>query len=287
MKKIISVLLSFAMIIGTAVFTANASQESSAAVSADEYRFEELAVTTLPNNTLRSYVYGITAENSPGSNAVFTHEDTKVNYNLNLSDCLTESQTLTLEKGRYEATVCGGGNVSRRYVFEETGGVYVLTKFKLCDFSSYFNENGTHTHTDPDGFVHDFTFLDEHNKNRSSLVILSGGYLNFVAPDSDGYVQAYLCKNMGAVTRYFTDFRTQNGWLGGGVSGSDLYYLKMGNTYPATVVAIADVTTIQKYISGIEEFNNLQKRNADVNLDGKINIDDATMIQKYLVGGLT
>ena len=284
MKKIISVLLSITMIIGTAIFTANAAEESSATVSADEFRFEELAVTTLTNNTLRSYVYGITAENSPRSSAEFAHEDTNVKYNLKLSDCLTKPQTITLEKGRYEATVCSGGNIYDRYVFEETGGVYVLTRFKLSDFSNYFNENGTHTKTYSDGFTHDFTFVDEHNKNSSSLVILSGGYLNFVAPDSDGYVQAYLCKNIGAVTRYFTDFRTQNGWLGGGISGSDLFYLNMGNTYPATVVAIADVTAIQKYVSEIEEFNNLQTRNADVNLDGKISIDDATMIQKYLAG---
>ena len=48
-------------------------------------------------------------------------------------------------------------------------------------------------------------------------------------------------------------------------------------------VSIVDATLIQKYLVGSYEFDDMAKRNADVNHDGKINIVDSTEIQKYLV----
>ena len=41
---------------------------------------------------------------------------------------------------------------------------------------------------------------------------------------------------------------------------------------------------IQKYLAGIIDFDDMQKSAADTNGDGKINIFDATRIQKYVAG---
>ncbi len=48
-------------------------------------------------------------------------------------------------------------------------------------------------------------------------------------------------------------------------------------------VNIDDATNIQKYLVSLEEFNIEQKVAADVNEDGNIAIDDATAIQKMIV----
>lgn len=49
-------------------------------------------------------------------------------------------------------------------------------------------------------------------------------------------------------------------------------------------VNISDATEIQKYLAGSVEFSGVRKLNADVNGDGNIKINDATTIQKMIVG---
>ena len=47
---------------------------------------------------------------------------------------------------------------------------------------------------------------------------------------------------------------------------------------------IKDATSIQKYACGLLHLDNLSLAIADVNEDGKVNVTDATTIQKYLIG---
>ncbi len=49
------------------------------------------------------------------------------------------------------------------------------------------------------------------------------------------------------------------------------------------VVNIIDATTIQKYIAELCSLNEIQLYAADVNKDGRVNIDDVTALQKLLV----
>ena len=48
------------------------------------------------------------------------------------------------------------------------------------------------------------------------------------------------------------------------------------------VINIVDATDIQKYLAEINELDEIQKLNADFNEDGIVNITDSTAIQKYL-----
>lgn len=48
------------------------------------------------------------------------------------------------------------------------------------------------------------------------------------------------------------------------------------------VINIVDATSIQKYLADIEDLNDIQMLNADFNEDGIINITDSTAVQKYL-----
>lgn len=49
-------------------------------------------------------------------------------------------------------------------------------------------------------------------------------------------------------------------------------------------VTIADATMLQKYLASIVMLNDLQKKAADSTSDGKISISDVTAIQKYIAG---
>lgn len=50
------------------------------------------------------------------------------------------------------------------------------------------------------------------------------------------------------------------------------------------IIDIADVTNIQKHLSGLLTFNDSIKEAADLNKDGVISIDDATALQRMLAG---
>lgn len=52
-------------------------------------------------------------------------------------------------------------------------------------------------------------------------------------------------------------------------------------------ITIDDVTLIQKYLANMFELDSTQLKIADVNVDKDISIDDVTMIQKYLAGIIT
>lgn len=47
-------------------------------------------------------------------------------------------------------------------------------------------------------------------------------------------------------------------------------------------ITVDDVTLVQKAVAEITELDAIQEKAADVNADGKVSVDDATMIQKYV-----
>ena len=49
-------------------------------------------------------------------------------------------------------------------------------------------------------------------------------------------------------------------------------------------VSIDDATSIQKYLANMGTFNDKQEYLADVDKNGKVSIDDVTLIQKHLAG---
>lgn len=49
-------------------------------------------------------------------------------------------------------------------------------------------------------------------------------------------------------------------------------------------ISVVDATLVQKYIVGLENLKDFQKKSADVNDNNEISVVDATLIQKYVVG---
>lgn len=285
MKKIISIFLCVSMLTGTAAITANAATADDASVGTHKYTI--LDKTTIKDGQIRFYTYNYT-ENNPKTGIQiddltmniskdFFFNDIVQDYKqINVSGASIMRHWLILENGR-------GGTRSRRY--DETGGTYEKIRVKLSDYSYYFNSDGTHT---KDDFNYNFSTQKTGKDTYSSaLVFWSGGIFTAVTPNKDGYAEFYVCKNIGEDTRFFADFRhvTPNSQSsGGGKNGAYFYGLTMGDTNISGGVNVDDVTAIQSYAAGTEEFDSLQQRNADVNDDGKIDINDATMIQKYLAG---
>ena len=65
----------------------------------------------------------------------------------------------------------------------------------------------------------------------------------------------------------------------------DVKICLLGDVNLDGVVTIDDATLVQKYLAGISELDDpLQLLAADVDSSGEITIDDSTRIQKYLVG---
>lgn len=284
MKKIISILLCVAMLTGTAAITANAATTDDGSVGTHNYSIVDK--TTLNYGQLRFYTYNFT-DNNPQTGISLT--DTSLNttndvyFNditgykqINVSGNTVMKHWLLLESGAI-------GYQSKMY--NDTSGTYEKIRIKLSDYSDYFNSDGTHTES---GVNYNFSTQKVGDSTYySALVFWSGGIFTAVTPSKDGYAEFYVSKNIGEETRMFITFahRTPNSTGGGGgKNGGYFDYFIMGDSDISGWVNVDDVTALQRYISGVEEFDNLQRRNSDVNGDGKVDINDATMIQKYLAG---
>ena len=68
----------------------------------------------------------------------------------------------------------------------------------------------------------------------------------------------------------------------GGYSGIDYVY---GDVNLDGKIDITDATSIQKYIADMNKFTGLQEELADVDGDGKVTVIDATLISMYLSSG--
>lgn len=178
------------------------------------------------------------------------------------------------------------GNIGSSYttpIFcNETGGIYQKVRIKLSAFSSYFNEDGTHTET-LSSEPHDYNFTDEQDGYLSYLVFVSGSAVTFAAPDQNGYVEIYTSAKLGEAVRFTTNF-CENYTSAGKISSATLFELTVGDVDVNGQVTVADATKIQKYIAGLDTLDSLAARNSDINYDGVCNIADSTLLQKYLAG---
>ena len=277
MKKLICAILCIALTAISAVSVSATTTETK------DYVF--LGTTTLPANTLRVSRFGTGIDST--SKLQFIDLADKKSTIIYVPENDTPVDTVLSSTSGYEVwSYCssGGSNYNSNLRFDKTGGTYEKIRLKLSVFNDYFNEDGTRTHK-LFGDVHNYNFTDEGDGHISSLILISGGYFTFVAPDKNGYVEFYASTNIGEEVNFKTDFRYKSS-SGGGTGGRILKGLTIGDTNGNGYVSVIDATYLQKCIVGEETLADdfLTKRSSDVNRDGIINILDSTEIQKYLVG---
>lgn len=280
-KKIISAILCAAI--------AAASIASSSAVEADNpasgasLNYKIIGETTLKNNYATFYTFGSSFD--PTAGISFKDRDTSntvLDYYFTSPTPSGVSKHLPSDSGYSIRTLLGSGSGScnRALKFVSTGGTYEKIRVKLSDFSTYFNDNGTHTMAFFDDPSHDYNFTKESSAYTSSLIFFSGAAITAVAPDNNGYAEIYVSTKLGCETFFTTDFRGNNS-IGGGISGSTFAGFTIGDVDKSGYISLNDAILIQKYNVGMETFDKLSKRNADANRDGVINLKDTVKVQKY------
>lgn len=287
MKRLISIILCAAMFF-TAVLAGTLS--ASAAEDTDtakHYSIISSKTITIPDNEVRLYTSGLTADNCTGTVGFVADDETLSAKVVDSIDNYSVMHTSANKEYRYTLTFLGIKETSSRiYSFEKTGGTYEWVRFKIYDFSDEswgFNENGTVTKNFE--VPHTYNFTREDKYHSSILLIISGAAVTAVTPDKDGYVEAYLSTNLGDDVEFNTAYRSNvNVSIGGGGSRESLLGLAVGDVNQDGLLNVTDATYIQKYLAEIVDFDSLSKRTADVNHDGIINVLDSTEIQKQLAG---
>lgn len=185
----------------------------------------------------------------------------------------------------------GGGGT---FTYGNTAGKYDVIKIKLSDFSDYFNKDGSHTQycEAVDGkFKYTFRHqvVNGVDDLYSGLFFESGGAVTCATPDSEGKVEIVVSKNPAHSVRFSTDYgyviRSKGGasiGSGGGKNRGYLPGLRIGDVTSNDYVDVNDVSSIQSYLANMSSLNKLQRRSADLNRDGKITIEDVTILQRYL-----
>lgn len=289
-KKIISIILSAAMIICPAVIPASAAQNPVANPS-----FSVISRTTQKDGDVVFYSYNVPSTTM--ANVKIEDISTGKATTYQCKDFYNHPQVYTLGKKLFK-TMTGiqmpsssGGSSAPDLDLRHSGGKYELVKFKLSDFDDYFSEKGTRTMTyDGKKYVHDFSdhTTAEGDIYSSCLFIYSGGAINHVVPDKNGEVQAYVSAEIGVPTEFTTDFHyslihtTGSTGGGGGRSGQKFYGLTMGDCDLSGRSDISDVTSLQMCAASQLSFNSLQIRNGDLDKNNAIDITDATMLQQAL-----
>ena len=181
-----------------------------------------------------------------------------------------------------------------KHQFTDVTAKYEKVRFKLGEYSSYFNSDGTKTMDIYDYGEHAYNFTEQVVSDEatftSALVFESGGAVTCAAPDKDGYVEIYVSKAVGQQVYFATYFK--NDFIGisgkhrtgggGGTSQVSLSKLITGNVDQKGGVNIDDVTELQYYLAKRVNLDASAQRAADANDDSKINIDDVTALQAYL-----
>ena len=291
MKKLLSLLVSVLLVLMSTVY-AFAVETEDVIVTAepdiqildDKITLKDDQVMYTTYNISKNHQWGIYLSNDSDSGESITRL---------FRDCINKPQIINTEKGStYEIYTAGAGmSGSQTADFATTGGEYVKVRVKLSALSDYFNADGSRTMKD-----HSYRFGDVEvvgdDEYSACLAIISGGAVNGVAPDKNGFVEIYVCTDINASTRYFTNFsweiNRENGGVsfggGGGTNGASIYGLKVGSVDGSFGVYIKDATYVQMYATKLKDFDEVQKFRGDVDRDGIVNIVDATKIQLYVAG---
>lgn len=284
MKKIISIILCAVILTCATILSTNASTVDDNSVGAHKFTVSDKI--TIGNGFARFYTYNFTSNNpKTGIRMVDTTKNTTQDIYFNDISGFKQISVPWNSVIEHWSLLNNGAGGTQFAKYAKTGGTYEKIRIKLSDYSDYFNSDGTHT---KDGLNYNFSTQKSDDATYSSaLIIWNGGVFTAVTPNKDGYVEFYVSKNIGVATRFFTGFQkntSHSSSSGGGKNGAYLDYFTMGDPDFSGSVNINDVTAIQSYSAGMENFDKLQIRNADVNFDGKIDIDDATRIQKHIAG---
>ncbi len=278
-KRILSALLC-AILAVTSMVSANAAEVK------EHKGFKDLGEEIyLENNTVTGFVYNV--EEDYSVYVKYTGEEKE--YNLYFKDCISAPVSIRIpDTEKYMMYVYGpAGGVCDEYYksnFATKGGRYKKVKIKLSEFSSYFNEDGTHTIKKTSEGSHDFNFTDEGNGFKSQLVLFSGGAANGVVPDENGEVEIFVSTKIGRGAFFYTNFAWKYGG-GGGVTGSyGMDKLEFGNVDGSSWVDVNDITTLQLYLAGLEELDTLGLFHADVNCDDVYDVNDVTALQFGIAG---
>jgi hypothetical protein len=227
----------------------------------------------------------------------YTDEDMKKDLiKYYAKNCIDEPKVVDATPNttyRFFAGSDSSGSGSGNYAtFDNTAGLYIKVRMKLSYYDYYFNEDGSHSDS-----THNVTYtfqenqIDGKNQYFSTLIIVSGGAVNFVVPDKDGCVEFYVCTNIYNYT--VTDFHTSfwyklwNGSHytyggGGGINAANMDEFQKGAVLMDDFITISDATYIQRYISKMATMDVMQKFRADLDNNSQIDIMDATTLQRYL-----
>ena len=241
---------------------------------------------TLKNREVCFSTYNIT-KNNPTIASLVKEDDTKF-VEIKAKDCVATPKKVSTPQGaNYEFWTTFGGAKSGGgdFNFDNTAGVYRKMRVKLSHYEA-FNEDGSYIDDDHNYRFGDIEYVGE-SVFKSSLIIISGGMITFVAPDKNGYIEFYASTDIGEKTTYHTFFdykiknSTQNITGSGGAVTFDMYdFLKGGGSIG--YITINSVTDIQRYIAKAIDFDKMQRYRADVDNNGDITVLDATRIQLYL-----
>lgn len=286
MKKVISITLCILLVlIGT--ISANAAETFIGVISQKPY-FELIGEKIyVPNNTIMKYAYNIPSDYKYYLQLRNTsNHDNKTD--IKFTDCNGSTKLVSGVNAEYDIFSYnrnGGSSTCIPHSYNNTGAYYQKVKVKLSDFSDYFNEDGSRTYTiKSKNDTHNYDFTDGPTY-KSGLIITSGAAMTAVIPKKDGTAEFYIKLTVGkSDVEFYTNLSAYLAPTTYG-TGSNEYPLGlgMGNVNLNGALDISDATDIQKMLVNNSRTDKLYRFLADANGNGIINVLDATAIQKALV----
>lgn len=265
--------------------------------SASALGYKKITQTTQQDGQLVFYSYNV-----PDNTTAFlkmTDDETSARKTYKFGDFYNHPRSYDLGKKCFSTMLGamirsnGGFGSAPSVDLRHSGGRYEKLRIKLSDYSSYFNSDGSKTKSVNHYGDHKFVFREEEPDQYGSifssvLCIFSGGAVNHVVPNSKGEVEIYVSAKIGEGVCFSTEFLHEirkDGYSMGSGGGTSVSYLKgltIGDSDSDGFVQVSDVTDIQRFSANMISFDAAQKRCADVNRDGVIDITDATELQVYL-----
>ncbi len=288
-KKLTAISLCGVLTVGSAVMV------NAAETSAETDTIKVVGSYELGNGKIATGAYNLDEENRV--KAIVTNKNDSSTTTMNLFSLGNSVKTYDMPlDGVYSFLYInrtgGGGDATGFKIFDEDiSGSYSKVRVKLHDiYPTYFTEKGTiikKSRYKNMEWEYNFKYQEYGSGHFSSnLVFRSGAFITGCAPDENGYVELYLCNNIGVATDMSTsfgyDFPAVAG-SDGGVTTSTVHQFTVGDTNGDYTVNIKDATSVQECAINADKLEGFCKFTADVNHDGVINIVDATLIQKYIV----
>ena len=295
MKKIFAILIAAVMTV-CSVQASFAAQTDTEAVSAEKnVSYKVVGTRTIKQGTLLYYPYNL----SSGTTAFVKLNNKTKNTSETISFKSFYNSFMIHNinsRDSYEPMMgCGSGSGGGgSFTYENTGGKYDVIRVKISDFVDEFNKDGSVTQYNSvlkKNITYRFTEQFESNGDKfySALFFESGAAITCATPDKNGEVEILVSRNPEHHLTYSTSFGyniVSNGGLttggGGGKNRGSVNGLRMGDVDMDGYVDIDDVTCLQRILSETERAYPLPTRNGDFDKDKALTIKDATIIQQYL-----